>query len=426
MVTKTIPTYVERSPLAELAEACRIEACGNLDNHRRSAFGQFLTPPHVARLMSSWISRTPVEVRLLDPGAGVGSLTAAFTSEILRRPMRPKIIHVDAFEIEPGFQPQLKRVLEACRTACLRAGVIFEPQIRREDFIEAAVGHLKGADILGAKALSDYTHVVMNPPYGKLHSHSRERLRLREAGIETSNFYTAFMWLAARLLRVGGEFISITPRSFCNGPYFKPFRTEFLSSMSLRRLHVFDSRTAAFNDDGVLQENVIIHAVKGEGEAKRIIISSSNGDPEDKPVERETAYHEVISPNDPEKFFHLAVDDAHVKAKNVMNGFSGSLSDLGLTVSTGRVVDFRAKDYLREEPDEDTVPLIYPCHFNGGFVHWPKTDGRKPNAVIRNEITQNLLVPSGVSIGQSLPRCVGCSSLASKFSCEDDNGLTIL
>src|SRR3989344_5970985 len=35
-----------------------------------------------------------------------------------------------------------------------------------------------------------------------------------------------------------------------------------------------------------------------------------------------------------------------------------------------------------------------------------------------------MFVPSGVSMGQSLPRCVGWSSLASKFSCEEDNGET--
>jgi len=246
--------------------------------------------------------------------------------------------------------------------------------------------------------LPAYTHVVMNPPYRKLHAQSRDRLRLREVGIETSNYYTAFMWLAMRLLRAGGEFISINPRSFCNGPYFKPFRTDFLNSMSLRRLHVFDSRTAAFNNDEVLQENVIIHAVRGEGAPKRIIISSSNGDPDGKPVEREAAYQDVVSPVDPEKFFHLAVDDAHVEAKSVINGFPASLVDLGIGVSTGRVVDFRAKEYLREEPGEDTVPLVYPCHFNGGFVHWPKPGSRKPNAIVRNEATQDLLVPSGVYV----------------------------
>jgi adenine-specific DNA-methyltransferase len=32
--------------------------------------------------------------------------------------------------------------------------------------------------------------------------------------------------------------------------------------MALRELHVFESRKAAFAEDDVLQENIILHAVK--------------------------------------------------------------------------------------------------------------------------------------------------------------------
>jgi len=71
---------------------------------------------------------------------------------------------------------------------------------------------------------------------------------------------------------------------------------------------------------------------------------------------------------------------------------------LGLSVSTGRVVDFRAKEFLRQQPERDTAPLIYPCHFNGGFVHWPREKARKPNAIVSNEQTRELLVPAGVYV----------------------------
>ena len=59
-------------------------------------------------------------------------------------------------------------------------------------------------------------------------------------GIETSNLYTGFMFLAARHLRCGGEMVAIVPRSFCNGPYFKPFRERFFSMMHLQHIHVFE------------------------------------------------------------------------------------------------------------------------------------------------------------------------------------------
>jgi adenine-specific DNA-methyltransferase len=65
-------------------------------------------------------------------------------------------------------------------------------------------------------------------------------------------------------------------------------------------------------------------------------------------------------------------------------------------VSTGRVVDFRLKDALRWEPDKGTVPLLYPCHFNGGSIHWPISEARKPNAILNNDVTRPWLVRSGV------------------------------
>ena len=51
---------------------------------------------------------------------------------------------------------------------------------------------------------------------------------------------------------------------------------------------------------------------------------------------------------------------------------------------------------LRKEPERGTVPLLYPCHFNGGTVHWPKLEARKPNAILDNAETRPWLVPSGM------------------------------
>ena len=60
-------------------------------------------------------------------------------------------------------------------------------------------------------------------------------------------------------------------------------------------------------------------------------------------------------------------------------------------------MDFRARQHLRPNSSADTAPLIYPCHFNGGFVRWPKA-GRKPNAIVSGPETAGLLVPSGTYV----------------------------
>ena len=111
--------------------------------------------------------------------------------------------------------------------------------------------------------------------------------------------------------------------------------------MTLRRIHVFESREHAFRDDEVLQENVILHAVKG-GPKRKVVISSSMG-PEDEHVAvRDVDSAEVVRPDDPDAFIYVAADGLSDRVAGLMQTFTASLADLGLEVSTGRVVDFRA------------------------------------------------------------------------------------
>ena len=65
------------SPLG-LAERLGDEACAALEPKHRSGRGQFLTPPGVAGLLAGMFDSTEGDVRLLDLGARVGALTAAF------------------------------------------------------------------------------------------------------------------------------------------------------------------------------------------------------------------------------------------------------------------------------------------------------------------------------------------------------------
>ncbi len=75
-----------------------------------------------------------------------------------------------------------------------------------------------------------------------------------------------------------------------------------------------------------------------------------------------------------------------------------SLEDLGIGVSTGKVVDFRTKSNLRHNAEEHTVPLIYPMHFNNGLIEYPVESKKKPNAIVLNEETEKLMVPNGTYI----------------------------
>jgi adenine-specific DNA-methyltransferase len=71
-----------------------------------------------------------------------------------------------------------------------------------------------------------------------------------------------------------------------------------------------------------------------------------------------------------------------------------SLDEIGLEVSTGPVVDFRLKKFLRDQPETGAAPLLYPTHFANGAMEWPR-QSKKPNAIINNAETKKWLYPNG-------------------------------
>jgi adenine-specific DNA-methyltransferase len=165
--------------------------------------------------------------------------------------------------------------------------------------------------------------------------------------------------------------------------------------MTLKQIHIFESRKKAFGDDNVLQENIIYHGVRGLHKPKSIAISTSQGLDFDKVCTLTVPYIKVVHPGDRDMFIHLDIKGADDSPAEQIKCFSSSLNKLGLSVSTGRVVDFRAREYLKQVPQEGTVPLIYPCHFANGFIKWPVESGKKPNAIASTVETYDLLVEAG-------------------------------
>lgn len=77
------------------------------------------------------------------------------------------------------------------------------------------------------------------------------------------------------------------------------------------------------------------------------------------------------------------------------NSIKYLLTEIGIEVSTGPVVDFRLKEFLRAQPASDTVPLLYPCHFENNNICWPKDNIKKPNAIKVTAETEKWLWPNG-------------------------------
>lgn len=360
---------------------------------RRSEIGQFLTPSPIARFMASLFGESHDQVRILDAGAGAGALFGALVTELCSRAEHPHAIQVAAYENDEVLKPYLSETFGLCEKMCGEQGIIFHGAMFCQDFIGMALAQAEEG-LFPAEG-QRFTHAILNPPYKKISAQTESRRLLDAAGMGVSNLYAAFVWLAMRLLEPGGELVAITPRSFCNGPYFRRFRRVFLDGMSLRRIHVFESRKKAFGDDNVLQENIIFHAVKNQRKPRYVTVSSSTGLDFEKSAIRRVPYEHMVLPKDKDAFIHLVLSDSDDCVMKRMEQFRTCLGELGVEVSTGRVVGFRAKEYLRACPEDGTVPLIHPCHFVDGFIRWPAQNGKKPNAIVSCEQTRNLMVAAG-------------------------------
>jgi adenine-specific DNA-methyltransferase len=385
----------EQDELLDRLDLFRLDVGRRLDPARRAAMGQFFTPAPAARFMASLSEANGGEVRLLDPGAGVGSLSAAWIARACSLKPGPLSIHLTAYEADPELAEHLRRTVNDCQTICRTAGLTFQAEVIEADFIRAAVEMLADRPLWGTTGPS-FNCAILNPPYRKLNSESDTRRALRSVGIETSNLYTAFLWLVFRLLDTNGEMVALTPRSFCNGPYFRPFREAFLREMTLRRVHVFESRNTAFKDAGVLQENVIFRAVKGRPAGNAVVSSSANAEDPDI-YAREVSPNDLVNTDDSDFVIHIVPDEIGTRFAERVKGLAATLDDLRIRVSTGRVVDFRAKDALAFQANGKTVPLVYPVHLEKGFIVWPKP-GKKPNYLVVSPDTENLLVPAGVYV----------------------------
>ena len=363
-------------------EAQRQNLSFSTPSAKKAQFGQYLTPHSIASFMAGLFSTAPsLHCRLLDPGAGIGSLTGAFLEKCLQGHLKFSRIDVDAFEIDPDLSSILDHFLsEYSKQLPMTYAMI------SNNFIVAAA-----KQIFSNKAV--YTHAIINPPYKKIHSGSATRLILKKFGVDTVNMYSAFVALSLELLQPGGQLVAIIPRSFCNGTYFRNFRRYILKNTAIKHIHSFDARDKAFKDDGVLQENVIISLVKNVPQ-ETVIISNSSDHVFSDLKTRAVDFEQIVWPNDSEQFIRIPTDSSAFNDA-IFCKTTSTLADLSLCVSTGPVVDFRLRPYLRKFDENNTIPLLYSHHFKNNSIMWPDPSSKKPNYIVNDQQTLRFLYPNG-------------------------------
>jgi adenine-specific DNA-methyltransferase len=373
----------------DLAESLRTDAWRALPEDSRDHLGQFFTPARLARLIASRLNLDQLSstrpIRILDCGAGVGSLGVSLIERIVRE-LPGQAIELTAIELHPDIAAELKTVQTHTLNWAVSSGISLRFDVLEVDFIEWAS---KRGSLFESAELSDV--VIMNPPYAKIPTQGRYRRLTAQAACDVTNLYAAFVALGAEGLRDGGRLVAITPRSFTNGPYFRPFRQFLNQRMGFETVDLFESRSTLFADSDVLQENVVYSMVRGPRPIEvRLYFHGRDGT-----IEKTSAdYSSFMPQDDPELFIFLRNGEEDHETARRINTLPCQLEDLGVSISTGRVVAFRSRQDLRQEPDEGSAPLLYPHHLRGGKVTWPQKS-KKPNAIALNDRTQAMLFPSG-------------------------------
>lgn len=329
----------------------------------RKSLGQFFTGTVVADYMASLISKPESKVvRLLDAGAGAGILTASAAIRCLD--LGCQSVHAVLYELDQTVIPNLEETLEIIQETFQERRATFTYEIYCEDFVLAR----------SDKALQAFDIAVINPPYFKYSAKGSPYAKAAgDLYRGDPNIYASFLAIVMASMGAGGQMVTITPRSFTNGLYFKGFRSYLLTESSLELIHVFKHRDKVFKNEEseVLQENVICRFVKGKSQQAVTVRSSdcdasmSDTDEESYPVSL------IIDPSNDQKIIRVpeTADEADIlkQAERLPSTFEAS----GYFISTGRVVEHRAREFITQSTGQaSSIPLYRPHNITPLDCQW--------------------------------------------------------
>ncbi|MDJ1472721.1 Eco57I restriction-modification methylase domain-containing protein [Cytophagaceae bacterium DM2B3-1] len=416
-------TFVNREEKpSEYADRLGIYYTSKVSSEHKKKLGQFFTPLAVAQFMASFSKIKTEKVKILDPGCGIGILSTAICEALISSNCHIRTIELVAFETDVDILPLAEDCFKYLGLWLNQRGIDFTFFLCKNDFVLHNSSSLNNNESVH----ESYDIIISNPPYFKLQKDDERILATKSVIYGQTNIYTIFLLIAAKLLKEDGQLIFITPRSFCSGNYFRLFREIFFSIVDLDTIHLFDSRKDTFKRDKVLQENIIISAVRKQHTRssqlglpfididKDITISSSNGidDIKDRRIKKYEC-SDLINFDSYQKIIHLPSSDTDEKVIEIFKTWTGSLSAYNLAISTGPVVDFRSEEMISFESKQDVVPLIWLHNVDSMKFTWPRNVGYKGKPkgqyIINNEVSSSRLVKNRNYV------------FLRRFSAKDDN-----
>jgi len=360
----------------EYIEGARVSASLAVREKRQKLNEQYFTPGYVSKYIGDkLIRKDESHYKILDAASGVGNLGAHLALSI-RAQCAKKVIHVCSVEIDNELSVENGSLYKKILT---KHNVSYKSV--NSDFFSFYKESFHGG--------SRYNRIVMNPPYRKF---SRKEYESHEFNgdeiVYSPNMYSVFISCGLSLLEDGGELIAIVPRSFCSGVQFRNFREKMFQVSRLEYIHLFNSRTEVFSFDKIQQETVILKLSKRKVEDDFVNITF--GDDLSSVKVKKYPLSKVIFSKDSSSVIHIPHENSDDNILDIILSYKNNLDTLNLSVSTGKVVDFRNLESLVENK-RDGVAYLF-CKENlGRDVFWLNSS-KKPNYLFVNNNTRKMLL----------------------------------
>lgn len=367
--------------------------------HKKSN-GQFFTPTNIANFMASMCECESPEIRILDPGCGTAILTCSLIEYLVEHNLNLNSIDLVIYETDADLISHSQQVLQYLKKWLRNHEITFNYILHVHDFVLDNADSLTDRNKKYLNRIEPFDVIISNPPYFKLSKNDKRAIAAKAIVSGQPNIYSFFMGVAAKLLKPNGQLIFITPRSFTSGSYFKSFREFFFSEVQLQQIHLFVSRKDTFNRDKVLQETVIIKATKKNeaNENPQVIISSSHGLKDiDKPTIKYFAHNDLIDLNSKEKILHFPTNDRQEAILEIFKSWSATLKQYNIQISTGPVVSFRSRNFIKDTYENWTVflaPLFWLHNVNKMELAWPVSRPNKGQYIKIEERSKSILIPN--------------------------------
>lgn len=371
--------------------------------------GRSFTKKPTAALMASFleIPQGTERVRILDPGAGTGILSAAAVEAACRA--GAKEIQLVCYETEGEFLPMLRNNLERIRKKCRHDyGCKLIATVKEENYVTAQRDYFTPSML--SLGMPEFDYVIANPPSLRCDKKSPEALSCAGLCVDETDLAYLFAVMGMLNLAPGGRMVVLLPVLYASAHYLDRVRHYLLENGNLLRIHLFrragegaanlkknmilvfskkeavqapEEETPATETDEetttqTVPEAVAETATEDAGEAPaeeaapvyegEIALSCSVDDGETTEELPAQPAGRIIRPDGSLLLLRSQYDFDMIRC---MARMPQTLSGLGLRMRTGLTLESRYPDQLRDAPEQGAVPLITPACMDDGFIRFP-------------------------------------------------------